>query len=519
MRTAVLAGAVALLVLGIASAQTPADVGIIGGQIRVPPGQTNSHQMTVLFATGAEMTTQPAQSAAKVTDLDGKAGGVTVTFGSGVKNIGISTGTDGKVTRYEWQAPVDIKGLPPNTSQTRNAEIDFGTAKRSFRYDVTNKTTPLTWTLNAPANAVAVSGANATLMFSVTLNGDGDPTRVVLSRMTLRDPANRVVPADAIVVQDKPISLGTPVPVKLTVKGACVPAGNYNGSVEIAAVGAAEAKTFDLAIASSPPRSRLIGFFCVLAGVILAFILSGILRNYSTRLTALMPAERLRTLIAAKKATLSNVGNDVGPETRNWLSSLQERLSSRELTRQNFIPWWIPLVYGSPVDTGDYTKYLQAVSDEFGNVSYLIGHGFVLVQVTNPDPAAKKWAYAELDTLARDQPANIRTKTDDIIQNLKPKVTEAMEEAAPPRAELTIEQMQVRIEVVAATAWILWAIISASVGYLAAVNVAGFGIMTDYLKAFLWGLGLQTAGTQLQTLTPSSIGSTIGVSIPKSGNS
>jgi hypothetical protein len=79
--------------------------------------------------------------------------------------------------------------------------------------------------------------------------------------------------------------------------------------------------------------------------------------------------------------------------------------------------------------------------------------------------------------------------------------------------------MQVRIEMVSATAWILWAIISATVGYLAAVNVAGFGVMADYLKAFLWGLGLQTAGTQLQTLTPTSIGSTIGVSIPKIGNS
>src|SRR4051812_17794777 len=66
MRTAIFVSTVALFISCTVSAQTPADVGIVGGPIRLPPGPANSHQVTVVFATGPEMTMQPAQSAAKI---------------------------------------------------------------------------------------------------------------------------------------------------------------------------------------------------------------------------------------------------------------------------------------------------------------------------------------------------------------------------------------------------------------------------------------------------------------------
>lgn len=506
----------ATLILFTASAVSAAadTVGMLGLPIRVPAGKPSAPIHVFVFASGDEILSQTSY-AAQMADLSGNADAIKVAFAN-VQVVDTATTTSNNKTtpsRIEWSADLSISGtIEPGKTYIRDAQLVVGTAKRHFTYQLTSKVTPLTWTLNQPSPAVALSGETALLRFSVTATGEGEPTHARVTHVTLRDANNRTVDSSAISVSCGTVAIGTPSPLTLIVDGNSIPPGNYNGTVELSLLGAADAKTFDLAISSSTPHARLIGFWCVLGGVLASMLLSGFLRNRAAYLAALLPATRMRDLLDGERKRLT-IDAAATVNTRKWIDDIDTNLKPKKLRDEGFIPGWLPAAIGAGnVDTQRYTTYLQTQGDAIANITYLIERGFLLVGTYTSDPLITKTAFKDLDTLAAVRPADLQAKTDAIIGKLK---TNAKAAGVGAKKTTTLtHHVQLRLDLVNATAWLFFAIVATLVGYLAAVNGAGFGMMADYLKAFLWGLGLQTAGTQLQQLTPSSVASSIGIAMP-----
>ena len=81
----------------------------------------------------------------------------------------------------------------------------------------------------------------------------------------------------------------------------------------------------------------------------------------------------------------------------------------------------------------------------------------------------------------------------------------------PTRAQLLI-----RVAHIVGAVWFLWAVLTLITGFAALILTnPAFGVPADYVKCFLWGIGVQMAGQQLQQLGPGSISTALGVSIPK----
>jgi len=449
---------------------------------------------------------------AKLLDLSGNVEGITVKFANETV-VSIAHTATGP-SQIEWRADMTITGtIPPGKTLAREAQLALSGEIRHFTYELTSKVAAMTWTLNQPVPAVAVANAAVPLSFSVTATGEGDSTTARLTRSTIRDASNRVVSSDALTLADAAVTLGTPSKLQLSVDGKKIPAGNYTGSVELALLGAPDAKTFDLAISSSPPSSRIIGFFCVFFGVMIAMLIAGVLRNYAAYLSARLPASRITELLIKEQRQLDGVADQtVSPATHKWIDDVLDKLAIGTLQSQGFVPRLLPAAFGSGnVDTAAYTAYLQTQSEAIEKIAYLIERGFLRVTHATTDAAAAAEAYRKLDEVAFDKPADVKMATDAIIAALG---TAKGLIHGGSGATLT-HHILLRSDFVNGTAWLLFAAIATATGYLAAVNVPGFGLMSDYFRAFLWGLGLQAAGTQLQQLSPSSVASTIGVTLPR----
>ena len=502
------------------AATTGADnVGLVTTPVKVPSGKIAGPIKVIVFASGDEILKQTTTEA-KIADLSGNADGITAAF-SNVKLASVAKTTSNNAlttSRLEWSADLAIAGnVPPGKTIARDAQLAVGDAMRRFSYEISSKSTPLTWTLNAPVNAVSLTGENATLRFSVSATGEGETTTARITRSTIRDANNRVAPISALSLADSRVTIGAPSTLDLKIDGSNIPPGSYTGNLELSLDGAAEAKPFDLAIASSSRWARIIGFFCVFAGIVIATLLIGMLRNYAAYLGALLPASRMTdTLVRERDRLVKAVGEGVAIETEGWIAELIAKLRSKELRAQGYLPGRIPAAFGvAGVDAQGYTAYLKSQGDEVAKVAYLIESGFLLVTKFTKVSADVTAAYAALDKLAIKPRSDVETKTDDIIKGLQAPPKAPIDLSGESAATISTEQILLRTDFVNGVAWLLFAVIATVVGYLAAVNVNGFGVTADFIKAFLWGLGLQTAGTALQAMTPSSVATGIGITIPK----
>jgi hypothetical protein len=84
------------------------------------------------------------------------------------------------------------------------------------------------------------------------------------------------------------------------------------------------------------------------------------------------------------------------------------------------------------------------------------------------------------------------------------------------RTYLDLQQLRVELQRLSIAMWVVWAFVTwiGGVGLLVMSNY-GFGVGLDYIKCFLWGLGVQVAGQQFQQLAPSSVTTAFNVSVPK----
>lgn len=499
---------------GSAVAQATPDVGIVDGQIRLAGNQQTAVVPALVYAESTELLRAPKPDTATITDMTPGAGGVTVTFGKAtIVNIAKTFANNTETPqRIEWRTDATVAGLAPNTSVTHDAILSIGNEKRRFRYEITNKTSPHTWTLAAPPDELAVRENKVSLPFSVTVVGNGERSSVFISRLALRDDTTlRVASSDAVSVRGN-VGVGTPSALTLIADGSKLHPGKYAGIVELAATGATDTKTFPLTVYASTQRARFLGFLAIVAGIVVAWFISGYARNRTARLDALLPARRLAALAQQLRLKLKKC-RATATHTQTLLDEVDADLAVKYLTEQRFLPGRVPWPFPRDINAEGYGKHLAAVSTRLESLTYLVDSGFCRVRDVTSDEGKIKIALEELD-----QHGALP------LAELKPKVAEILAAAAGRGLEstfvaredaLTVEQILFRVDLLNAFVWLLWAAITAIGGYLLLVEAnAGFGTLGDIGKAFLWGLGVQVAGQQFQQLTPSGISTSIGVKIP-----
>jgi hypothetical protein len=330
---------------------------------------------------------------------------------------------------------------------------------------------------------------------------------------------------------DGPINLDrrTAARVELVVDPAFRHKGTFTGSVFLASnenlTGFAPV---ELTVLSTTRRARAAGIALLLAGILVGVLVTVVLRHRALRLQALLPAKRLQGLIDRLEREVKAAVQPADAPFRQTLARLEAlrvELSSDNLEGLGYVPGRLAAAVPATDRAGEYGELLKRIAGEVGAVEVVLVRGIRPVMelwTAHPGHDALKKALGELDC------TGAHSATREAAQEAAEKIRAAAESAvgAARRAESlagaeavtlpVVHQVQVAFQRTNAAIWVLWALVTWVTGIVAlvATNYA-FGAGLDYYKCFLWGIGVQVAGNQLQQLTPASVATAFGISTQK----
>lgn len=310
--------------------------------------------------------------------------------------------------------------------------------------------------------------------------------------------------------------------------------GTFAGSISLAVDQKVEMDSFDLTVLSTSLSNQILGAALILAGIMVSWFVSVFIRQRALRAEALMPAselgDALRRLIADTERAHKKSENRL-PKTLDRLKALLASLAPEQLEANGLIPQPIPNPFkATPDPTGTYKQFLTNLSNEVTALSVVIRDGIrrVMEKLDGQNHGeAVPVALQKLDTLAEQvstadeakvSVAKIRGELEDALANgiqrgiqATPPIATPPVSTVPSLQELLVQQSRLSISV-----WLIWGGLTWLVGVVALVATNyGFGAGLDYFKCFLWGLGVQVAGNQLQQLTPTAVSTTFSISFPK----
>jgi hypothetical protein len=448
-------------------------------------------------------------------------------------------------TSAEWRSTLHVKGLKPGALFERNAKLTFRAAggegatastTRAARYKLTTRLPSVAWSVSQVGESL-VSPTNNELEITV-LSTDATAHHLRIESNSLREGSTgfRIQPGWLKLCDKKTspkcapdeVPAGTRVPLVLRFDGE-IPSGVYTGVVNLAIDESAEAKPVTFAsFARSNPRDRYLGMGAIALGLLISLLIGTLARNFTSVGRALLPAARL--LEFAQRLTSRIAGYEgSAPKTANALKTVLHELSRSTLVANGFVPPLIPSPFGNaPLSASEFSSYLQVRSDRLSALGLLIEQGFDRVatirsEPNNPaHPAARERAFQQLDALA-----DAKTLSVDELTNKIPPIVAAYEAAlkppvpagfapaaaAPPVGVLerpSLAELSVVIDSTSSAVWLLTFAVALVGGHAALIATnPGFGVPNDFIKCFLWGLGLQVAGQQIGQLTASSISASV----------
>jgi hypothetical protein len=301
--------------------------------------------------------------------------------------------------------------------------------------------------------------------------------------------------------------------------------GTYTGSLSVLG-DSVEATSLALTIYSSNLLLKLGGTGLIVLGVAITWFLTVFLRRVSSRLDLQQPAammrEDLESLRVRTSAAAATIGGGWQPQTvPGEITATEGKLAVTALERHG-LPSILtnPLSPPSAVST-EYTTYLKTVGDRTSIIAAIVAGLERVAMSINPNATAqKKGAATQLDAYVADQTKTLQDALNFVEATLRAMVTPQGVAASPQAAgagpELSSRQIVFRQTAISLTAWGVWGLITILVGVLAmVVTNPGFGTTLDLFKCLLWGLGVQIAGQQLQQLTPSSVSSSLTLTMPR----
>lgn len=506
--------------------QTPPDIGIEGGEIRVEPAKNGAAvaRTVIFFAPAVQGQAAPTLSLRDV-KLDDA---VIVAFGT-PQPISTARG-------YEWTTVATVTGLPEGDYEAlRVGEARLDTEKRSFRYTLTNKPKVSSWTATANIGKV-VWTSNKDLPIVVTANGGGGrDVSVLRSTLTDASTANSITPnrfklcdastpatttafdADCTAPVMQP---GKPTTAYVRIDGDNIKAGNYNGAVELQIAGSSQPQSLSLAFSRSSACLMRWGVGAIALGVLVSAFVGVFARSFAARGAAILPATRLADMARARLTMLDSLGFDDSKMSnlRRALNAILEALTKDKV--KGFVGSWIPSPFATNATASSaFATYLQERSDRLKVLNFLMDTGVLPAMAegaNKPGPLAV--ALKHLDRLAIDPAMTIealRTEIARILALLRDPATklETVERVDAPLP--STRQLLVTIDTVNLGVWLVWMSVTIVLGTAVLILTnPGFGTGIDFVKCFFWGLGTQIAGDQLAQMRASSATTALGITLP-----
>ncbi|MEO6325210.1 MAG: hypothetical protein ABIT01_10000 [Thermoanaerobaculia bacterium] len=440
-------------------------------------------------------------------------------------------------TRVEWKDTLRVASMPSMASAERIARLVFTNGVTiSARYSLGSRAKTFTWTV-ATGTKTVISPHSDALGVTVLTTGDRG-TNLRIDGVSLHETSSGLYMDPSWLSLDRP-------PVHRAEEGIRtlalvrfddrIPSGNYTGSISFAVDESQDAKVVEIGFSRSTAQTRGLGLVLLCLGVLASFVGGTLARGVAARADALLPAVHLLDHIESVREKLRswNVLESFS-QTKDALAELELSLSPRRLRTHGFVPSWLISPFGvETIDTNAYAKHLEEKTARLAAIDYVLKHGIhsaVQERYDEDDPkhqGAREDAFNSLDALASDLSKAAEQLAAEIPQILRayqaalhpppPGVSRSVSPTAQLQARPTFETLSFTITVANTTAWLIVLCATVATGWVVLIaSNPGFGISGDYVKCFLWGLGVQIAGQQLSQLTPSSVTSALKFKVPAS---
>lgn len=305
--------------------------------------------------------------------------------------------------------------------------------------------------------------------------------------------------------------------------------GTYSGSLTLASDEQPSGRTIaSFTVYVSSLSYKLVGVVCIALGVVVAWLLTTVVRNELNARQLLLP-------ISVLKVTLEQLGKAIAdakiaaPNTKGKIADLLLNGLSIETLRANGFPPEIPLPW-TPLPNSSanvYQSYVQGISEWVTDLT-VITDGFrkALTYVLAGNAANEQAVVAciaQIDLLSgsicapspRDLQAKINLQLSTLQQTLAALPALAAHTIGGAQVLLpTPGQLQMSIDRLSFAAWAWILVVTILVGayvLIFSANGSGFGTPGDFLICFFWGVGLPSGAALLQSTT-GSVSTTFGVS-------
>lgn len=453
-------------------------------------------------------------------------------------------------TTRDWLVTMTVTDFPPNTKQPRffsitvpppdGSQVAGLPISKSVQYTLSSQGTGATLTLVSMPNETTSDDGAATLAIPLSVAVGALPlSGVKLGQSALAEDIRKTQlnfqlcdAADPKCdVPPNHLSANAIQPLILKIAGHGAAPGNYSGNLSLLAVEKPEGVTIPLKVHISDGFRRAWGVVAVVLGVLVVFFVTVYSRYIVNRGQLLLPFILLRQKLASIEAVLKQAPDRCRPFTVNVKTRLDDRqrdINDASLRQAGIQLGAIPSAFG-----GTISAQSQAVQTLTASVTtwvvaldLIVNDGMLAVWNEAKRELAQPIVQtrAQIQTSALDQILVDPTKppSSDVINRsiatalaaMRPPVSAAIESVSPPQLR-TLRQIDMQLDFVNAAVWTVLLAASVLVGCEVVVFKNGFGAPTDYLACFLWGFGVPLSGTQLMSLTPKSVATNLGISIPQ----
>ena len=320
------------------------------------------------------------------------------------------------------------------------------------------------------------------------------------------------------------------------------PYGFFSGDVKFAGDGIDTPASLTIDVSVTSAFRRGIGIFAIAAGVLTSLILIVAVRARALRIEAEIPVVALRETVEKTIAAASHL--PLAPDidytpVRNRLQDELAGISGRAIDAL-LPPQVLPAFPGTGADNSATLKtLLETTGHVTAAINILVTQSMQPVAAQFPaDPTANAQVAAAVRTALNSliqAATTVATESDastqltQILANFErakrpPAAAQAV--GANPivlkEAQLlpqTVHQLQYKLDWLSLIVWVVWAAITIALGYVVLIDSSpGFGTWSDIILCAAWGLGINVAGDAVKSLTPSSISTGLGITLPKANS-
>jgi len=434
-----------------------------------------------------------------------------------------------------YRLHIHVAGLPSNYSHAQYVRFRLGDDTYVLSYTLSNQPsdTPAFAVSLGPAIAIkAGEGVPITVM-----TGQGRITGLRVDQWTLAESQTHQSFSDgALMLCRAPepsreacpragidLRAGTSTPVWI-VGGR--DAGQFDGYVTLVSHQTpAGIKSDKTSIYVTSWLAKFFGLALIAIGITLSFLLSNVLRSFSSREQGLLQAARLRVQLDTLLHDL-HTGRPcaTAKEITKKIAGLGTALSVSELEAHG-VPGWLPPVFSAPGaddQQKSFQTYLQNVVQWISAIEVMIDEGLHEVDrrfhaaQPGPEQHALKTVYSDIDRLAIspiDQPPTVAAVRQAINASLAATPPAKLRQLVTLETEVTPlpapDVLQKRLNIINGAGWLYVLVITLILGcyeLFVSNGAASFGIVPDYVAAFLWGLGFPVGAQLAQSAVATALG-------------